>query len=251
MNRDTISIAFEDFLSSNALWLSLVSFIITTIISVFFIYLSVDLIGGSISYLPQGLMENISSFIEQYPFLSLVVEHEIVVGIFHILLYIGLGLVLYYIFFGLYTFVISLFNQVFIKYLRDRHYIDIQLQGMGILYTILFYLKIIVITMLIFIVLIPIYPIPVLNLSILIPFYYFFHKSIVYDISSNINNFTEYKKIKRANKIELRSKSIFMFLLTLIPVIGVILYPFYIYYIGHFIMKETEVLRDIENFKEL
>ena len=110
-------------------------------------------------------------------------------------------------------------------------------------------MKTIIVTLILFFVLSPTYFIPALNFLIFLPFYYFFHKTIVFDVSSVINNAKEYKKIKKLNWVELKGKTLFCFLITLIPIIGMLVYPFYVIFIGHYIFNETRELRFVDSFR--
>jgi len=243
--------AFDDFLSAKVLLLSFISLLLTLAIISLSLYLLFDTIGELKYSIPTAftvVANIILQKIENYPFLAFILEHKIMMTILHFLVYFGLGIMSYYVFFTVYAFVISFFNVVLIRHIQKKYYPNIELRGMCIMHTIIFYVKTMAIFLLLFIVLSPAYIIPAINILIFVPIYYFFHKTIVFDVSSVINTSKEYKKLKRVNWAELKSKTGFCFLLTLVPVVGILLYPYYILYIGHYMMKETEELRYVNDF---
>lgn len=246
--------SFDDFMSSKVLFLSFMSLFLTLVIISSSLYLLFDNIGElkySIPTVFTTMAEDILQKMETYPFLSFILEHKIMMIILHFLIYFGLGIISYYLFFAVYAFVISFFNVILIRHIQKKYYPGIELRGMGIVHTIIFYMKTIVIFLLLFLVLSPTYFIPAINILIFVPIYYFFHKTIVFDVSSEINTSKEYRKLKRVNWSELKSRTGFCFLLTLIPIVGILLYPYYILYIGHYIMKETVELRYVNDFHRI
>lgn len=243
--------AFDDFMSPKVILMSIVSIFIT--ISIIFLSLSFifDYSGEVTKLIPtvfSSMVEDVFKKIDDYPFLSFVLEHKFLVYMLHLLVYLGVGIVGYYTFFAIYAFVISFFNIFFIKYIQKKYYTNVELRGMSIFSSVIFYIKTIIIALSLFIVLSPAYLIPAVNILIFLPIYYFFHKTIVFDVSSVINTAKEYKKIKRANWSELKVRTGFCFMLTLIPIVGILLYPYYVLYIGHYVIQETKELRYVNNF---
>jgi len=243
-------LALEDFLSLRIFVISLISFVITLAVIYSISSLFFDNIGSLKSLLPD-IIEQISSTIQEYSIVSFILEHKALMYVVHILLSLGIGIFIYYIFFGLYAFIISFFNIFLIKYLQNKYYSSVEIKGTSSVYTLFFYLKTIAITVLFFIIFLPVYLIPGLNLLIFFPIYYFFHKTIIYDVSSEVNTYNEYRKIKKVNAVELKTKTGFCFLLSLIPLLGILIYPYYVLYLGHYIMQETEELRYIDEFKKI
>ena len=243
--------AFDDFMSPKIILLSLLSILIT--ISIIFLFLSFvfDYSGEVTKLIPavfSSMVQDVFEKLKTYPFLSFIVEHKFLMSVFHFLVYLGTGVVIYYIFFTIYAFVISFFNTFFIQYIQKKYYTNVELKGMNILASVFFYTKTILISSVLLIVLSPTYIIPAINILIFLPIYYFFHKTLVFDVSSVINNSKEYKQIKRVNWGELKVRTGFCFMLTLIPLFGILLYPYYVLYLGHYMMQETKELRYINDF---
>lgn len=250
-NRSIMLQAFDDFMSAKVLLVSLISFFITVSIIFSSLYLIFDNVVELKDILPTAFnhaVEWIFQKLENYSFLSFILEHKLVMAGFHILVYFGLGIVLYYLFFTIYAFVISFFNTMLIKYIQKKYYPDIELRGINMISTLVFYVKTIIIALILFIILSPAYIIPAVNILIFLPIYYFFHKTIVFDVSSVINTSKEYRKLKRVNWAELKTKTGFCFVLTLIPIVGIFLYPYYVLYLGHYFMEETKELRYSNDF---
>jgi len=253
--QDILKRSIGDFFSPVVLFVNILSFFIA-IGLLYIIYLllihnsnSLQLFDINIDSITTYENEFIEK-INEYPFLKIILEHEIIMFVFHYLFLFGFGVVLYYIFFILFSTLVGFFSFLFVGYVYKKYYPDIELKGMNIFVTVLFYIKTIVITLMLFILLSPMYIIPGLNLFILFPIYYFFHKTVVFDVSSIINNIQEYKQIKKVKWGELKEKTVFCFLLSLIPFLGVIIYPFYIIYISHYIFNETQQLRYAQNFRK-
>jgi hypothetical protein len=243
--------AFDDYLSPKVIALSILSFLITLAILFVLFYSIFDYTGEFKNIFSSLFSENIEYILQifkRYHWLSFIVEHKFIMLFIHYLLYFGFGLILYYLFFAIYTFVVSFFNIYFVRHLRNKYYVDIELKGMNIITTVVFYIKTICITVILFLLLSPTYFLPALNLLIFVPIYYFFHKTIVFDVSSVINTTKEYRKIKKVNWSELKAHTGYCFLLTFIPIFGILLYPYYVLYIGHYLLKETQELRYMNDF---
>ena len=159
---------------------------------------------------------------------------------------VGMGL--YYLFFILYGFVLGWFTGSLVKIVQRKHYPNIVFKGIGVIRTIIFYIKTIIITMFIFIILLPLYIFPVTNLMLMLAPYYFFHKTIIFDVASVVNDTQEYQKIKKVNWTELKGITGICFAMSLVPIIGIFLYPLYIIFVSHYMLKETEELRHVINF---
>jgi hypothetical protein len=248
MNSELLIKSFKDFLSPKIIMTSVTSLIITVFIVLFGLYFAFDGFGGlkdeillviqSENWLfLEGLKEN---FI-----IDFLIKHAIFSFVLNFLFLMGFGLIIYYIFFMIYSFVIGFFSIVIIKDLQSKYYEDIRLDGISIGSSIWFYIKTVLITVVLFILLLPFYFIPILNLVIFLPMYYFFHKTLVFDVSSIINSTQEYQQIKALNWGSLKVKTFVLFLVALVPIVGIILYPFYILFIGHFIFSKTKTIREV------
>ena len=141
--------------------------------------------------------------------------------------------------------VIGFLTHNILKEIQQRHYQDVEMIGYsnaveGIFLTI----KWVAVMLLLFIVSIPLYFIPLVNIiAFNFPLYYFFHKMMTYDISSNICTKEEAQKIKFFHGSTLRLKTLGLYLLSLIPFVIFFASVFYVIYLGHSYFIEVQKLR--------
>jgi len=141
--------------------------------------------------------------------------------------------------------VIGFLTHSILQELHYKHYPDVEMIGYsnaieGILLT----LKWIFIMIILFVVFIPLYFIPLVNIiAFNFPLYYFFHKMMIYDVSSSICTKEEAMKIKFFHANTLRLKTLGLYLLSLIPFVIFFASVFYIIYLGHSFFLETRKLR--------
>lgn len=141
--------------------------------------------------------------------------------------------------------VIGFLTPYVLKELQHRHYQDVELIGYSnILTALLSTLKWFGIMLLMFVALIPLYFIPLVNLiAFNLPLYYFFHKMLNYDISTNMNTKEEALEIRYKNKALLRIKTLLLYLLSLIPFVVFFTTVFFVIYLGHTYFIQTRKLR--------
>jgi len=141
--------------------------------------------------------------------------------------------------------VIGFLPHAILQEIHYRHYPDVAMIGYsnpleGIFLT----LKWIFIMIVLFLVFIPLYFIPVVNIiAFNFPLYYFFHKMMIYDVSSCICTKEEAMKIKFFHANTLRLKTLGLYLLSLIPFVIFFASVFYVIYLGHSFFLETRKLR--------
>lgn len=106
-----------------------------------------------------------------------------------------------------------------LKELQRRSYNDVSMIGhSNLLYAIFLALKSVLIMILLFILLIPFYFIPFLNIIALnLPMYYFFHKMLTFDIASSICTKEEAREIAYFRANNLRTKTALLYLISLVP----------------------------------
>jgi len=131
--------------------------------------------------------------------------------------------------------VIGFLTPFILSKIKKKHYPMIELNGnIGIVSTIFSIVKTFFIMLLLFIVLIPFYFIPFVNiLAINLPFYYLFHKLLNFDVGTTILEKNDLKYFKYHNASKLRLRTMFLYFLSLIPFVALFLPVFYIVYLGH------------------
>ena len=124
------------------------------------------------------------------------------------------------------------------------HYRDVEMIGFGNPIESLFMtLKWIFVMLLLFVLFVPLYFIPVVNVIALnFPLYYFFHKMMNYDVGSTIATREEFVFITTFYKSELRLKTLLLYLLSLVPFVILFATVFYVIYLGHtYFLKVREI----------
>jgi len=141
--------------------------------------------------------------------------------------------------------VIGFLTPLVMRELQNRHYKDVELIGhSNIISAILSMIKWGFVMLLLFFLLIPLYFIPIVNLiAFNFPLYYFFHKMILYDISTNICTDEEDKQIRFFNKNMLRGKTLLLYLISLVPFAIFFGAIFYVIYLGNTYFVEVKKLR--------
>ena len=141
--------------------------------------------------------------------------------------------------------VIGFLTPMILQEIQRRHYSDVELIGhSNILEFVFLVSKWIFIMIMLFLVLIPIYFIPLLNIiAFNLPLYYFFHKMMTYDIASTICTREESVRIKFFHASTLRLKTLGLYLISLIPFVIFFASVFYVIYLGHSYFLEVRKLR--------
>ncbi len=141
--------------------------------------------------------------------------------------------------------IVGFFTPLVIKKLKSRHYPPFEIKGHGsFLYVLWFALRSFAIMVLLYIILIPLYFIPFLNIiAFNLPAYYFFHKMLVFDVSSSMNTKKEYLQIKAIVGNQIRLRTFLMYLLTLIPFVGIFFPLLFVIYLSHIFINESLELR--------
>lgn len=238
-----------DFFTPRVLLVSTLSFALTIL---FFIACLFFFFGG-VELFSQWCVDWMSSFentIEQNWFLRFISLIFITKAIVGILFFFTSMIVVYYLFLMVYSFIVGLFCGYFIKEIRQKYYPEVVFKEINFLSYLFFVMKTFLVGTFLFLLLFPFAFIPLLNLILFVPIYYIFHKMLVLDVASVVNSKEEYLKIKKVNGGEMKGISLICFLLTIIPILGVVIYPFYVIVMSHFIFEETKALRVFEDGKK-
>ena len=149
--------------------------------------------------------------------------------------------------------VIGFLTPMILSVLHKRHYSHLTLHGHGSILSPLWVLfKSVIIMIILFIVLIPVYFVPFLNfIAFSLPFYYFFHKLLNYDVSSTILSKDEFNQIYKSEANNFRLRTLFLYFISMIPFATLFTAVYYIIYLGHayFIKLDKLYKFDIPNSK--
>lgn len=149
--------------------------------------------------------------------------------------------------------IIGFLTPTILNVLHKRHYSHIQISGFGSFFNpILIAIKSFIVMVLLFILFIPLYFIPFINLlAINLPFYYFFHKMLNYDVASTLLTEQEYRYIHSKKANTFRFRTLLLYFLSMIPSLMLFSAVFFIIYLGHGYFIELEKLKKVEDKNKL
>ena len=147
--------------------------------------------------------------------------------------------------------VIGFLTPMILSILHKRYYSHLTLNAYGTLLSPLWVMaKSLLVMIILFIVLIPVYFVPILNvIAFSLPLYYFFHKLLNFDVSSTILSKQEYKEIYAKEGNSFRLRTLFLYFISMIPFATLFTAVYYIIYLGHaYFIKLDELSKsDINN----
>jgi len=194
---------------------------------------------------PMALFESIQSS----QILASMLENEYLRWIIEKLVYLVASYFILIIAVIIAVIIVGFFTPIVVRKLKSRHYPPFEIKGHGsLLYIIWHAVKSFLIMILLYLVLIPFYFIPLLNIiAFNLPAFYFFHKMLVFDVGSTINTKEEYMRINAIVGNQILLRTFFMYLLTMIPFIGIFFPLLFVIYLSHIFMNESIELRMITN----
>lgn len=254
--RDILALSVKDFFTATMLKYSIFPFIITIIVMyiVFFTVAGMGLeqfasmnIESSQTTIQNGIphTETVTTQLEGNAIVQYLMSFALTSWILSFLVYAIGGFFVLYVSIFVAILVIGFLTPMVLKELQFRHYQDIEMTGhSNLLEGIFLVLKWSVIMLLLFFILIPLYFIPLVNIVALnFPLYYFFHKMMTYDISSNICTKEEDKQIRFFSANKIRFKTLSLYLVSLIPFAIFFGAIFYVIYLGHTYFIELRKIR--------
>lgn len=133
------------------------------------------------------------------------------------------------------VFIVGLLTPKILSIIHKRHYQKIQFEGFGTISNGLWKLfKSAVVMVVLFLLLIPLYFIPFINIiAINLPFFYFFHKMLHFDVGATLLSKEQFSFIYYHNRSTMRYRSLFLYIISLIPFVAFFISVFYIVYLGH------------------
>ena len=258
MNSETsvLTLSIKDLFTSKMLQYSILPFIFSMLILyvLFFVVagLGLEQLGSMDVQTSQTTIENgiphtdsFQATLEGTALIKFLMSSAITSWIATFLVYtIGTFLTLYFsIFVAL--IVIGFMTPMILKELQLRHYKDVEMRGhSNIAEGIFLVLKWALVMIGLFILFVPLYFIPLVNvIAFNFPLYYFFHKVMTYDVASTLATREESKQIKYFNATTLRLKTLGLYLISLIPFVIFFASVFYVIYLGHSYFIELRKMR--------
>lgn len=251
-----LALSFKDLFTSKMLKYSILPFVLSVLILYLLFFMlagaTLDSLGtmqieSSQTTVVDGVPHNESfrASLEGNALIQFLASHALTSWIATFFLYtVGTILTLYLsIFVAL--IIIGFLTPTILKEIQRRHYSDVEMRGDSSIVLFLFLALKWTATMLVmFILFVPLYFIPLVNIiAFNFPLYYFFHKMMTYDVSSTICTKEEAMKIKFFHASTLRLKTLGLYLLSLIPFVIFFAAVFYVIYLGHSYFLETRKLR--------
>jgi hypothetical protein len=251
-----LSLSIKDLFTAKMLKYSLLPFVLSMLILyiVFFVVagIGLDQLGSMEVQSTQTTIQNgiphTESFVatlEGTAIIKFLMSSALTSWIATFLVYtIGSFLTLYFSIFVALV-VIGFLTPVILREIHYRHYPDVEMIGhSNFMEGIFLGVKWALTMLLLFILLVPLYFIPLVNIiAFNLPLYYFFHKMMTYDVSSTICTKEEAMKIKFFHANTLRLKTLGLYLISLIPFVIFFASVFYVIYLGHSYFLETRKMR--------
>ena len=255
---DILILSIKDFFTPKMLKYAIVPFVATMVVLylVFFVVagwgldsLHANLDIQSVQTTVQNGVPQTQSFaahLENSSILKFLMQYSITSWLAGFLVYAVGGFFVLFLSVFLAIIIIGFMTPYVLKELQRRHYQDVEMVGYSNLFESLFLvIKWAFVMILLFFLLIPLYFVPIVNIiAFNFPLYYFFHKMMIYDVSSNIANRDESDEIRYINKGSLRLKTLFLYLLSLIPFAIFFGAIFYVIYLGNTYFIELRKLRN-------
>lgn len=142
--------------------------------------------------------------------------------------------------------IIGFLTPLIVKYLHKKDYSNLTLNPFGTLSNALFnFLKAFFMMILLYILLVPLYFIPLINIvAFYLPLYYFFHKMLNFDVASTILSKDEFDKIYKTDSFAFRFRTLGLYFLSTIPFITLFVAVFFVIYLSHAYFIKLEELKN-------
>lgn len=254
--KEILLLSIKDFLTPKMVKLALLPFVITLFI-MYIIFFGIAGMGvESLSTLhiesSQTTIQNntqdtqtLSAVLEGSDIIKFLMSYTLTSWLATFLIYAVGGFLTLYLSIFLAVVILGFLTPLILKELQTRHYKDLQMIGYGNLtYLIFSIIKSTLAMIALFILLLPFYFIPLLNVVALnLPLYYFFHKMLTLDVSSTICTLEEEKQINFFSANRLKIKTLALYLLSLLPFSIFLGAVFFVIYLGHTYFLEVKKLR--------
>lgn len=242
-----LKLSIQDFFTIRMLKLIFIPLILILIVFSLSFYFAANFELSSLSnasYLShqQILDENNNTISESFAYqgdgtglFQTIVKYIVTSSFFYFIVY-SLGFILVVMFSNFISLIVlGFFSPIILNIIREKHYPNLVFNGYGNIFNSLLELfKSIGLFFILLIVLIPLYFIPVLNIvAFNFPFYYLFHRLIIFDVSSTVSTYEDFKKVYFFANKNLRLKTLLFFIASLVPFFTIFITLFFMIYIGH------------------
>ncbi len=233
--------SISDFFSPKLLVISVVPFLISFAL---FLYLYLGVGGDAIDTFKQSIENGVVPFLdpEAHPILTYILTIGIFKWLFSIFFYLVGALAVILLSVVVSVAIVGFFTPYIVKVIRAKHYPNFVIQNenftLGV--TIFHFIKVFTIFALLFLITLPLLFIPGINfLALNIPFYYLFHNFLVLDVGSSIDSKEEFKTVTKKHKLLLRSTTLSLYGVSLIPLVSMIFQVLFVIILAHQFFSKT------------
>jgi len=239
------SIAFKDMFKPEFLILSAIPFAVVAIVGI----LMVLFIGSGVAeFITQGVnnLENVDTGYRIINWMLKFLASSYLAGILTAIIYFVFGGILVVFFNTAATMVAGMLAPFVVKYVLREHYPDFKpAKGLSMFGSFLTLMEYAIIMCVMFVLFIPLFFVPIIGLiAFYLPFWYFFHKTILMDTWDVV---PDRKKVYKNHRGKIRITTMGMFTLaSVLPVVGVFLQIYYftvMTHMGILASKEAKVNR--------
>ncbi|MCK4737722.1 MAG: EI24 domain-containing protein [Sulfurimonas sp.] len=255
-DKNILLLSIKDFLTPKMLKYALLPFIVTLILMyiIFFVIAGIGVeslatldVQSTQTTVENGIphTESITAKLQGLEIIQYLMSFAVTSWIATFLIYAIGGFLTLHASIFIAIIVIGFLTPVVMKELQKRHYRDVEMIGHSNILEVLFsIIKWTVVMIVLFILLVPFYFIPLLNIiAFNFPLYYFFHKMLTFDVSSNLCTKEEDKQIKYFSKNNIRIKTLLLYIISFIPFVVFFVAIFYVIYLGNTYFVEVRRLR--------
>ncbi len=258
---DILGKSLKDFLSSSMLKIALIPLIITMIVLYIIFFTAADFGISALQEIAQASQNGQEVVIDETApfyfvwlsyFIMFLFKYSFTSWLAGFLFYTIGSIIVLQLSVILSIIVIGFLTPMILSILHKRHYSHLNLKGYGSISSSIWVLfKSIFMMIFLFILLIPIYFVPILNVfAFALPFYYFFHKLLNFDVSSTLLSKEQYKNIYKKEANTFRLRTLFLYFISQIPFITLFTAVFYIIYLGHAYLIQLDNSEKKENKEE-
>ncbi|OCL89946.1 EI24 domain-containing protein [Arcobacter porcinus] len=251
---ELISRSIKDFFSSPMLKIALVPLILTMLILYIMFFTFAGFGIESLKFIAENAQSNGEIIIDEtLPFytvwftyfLVFIFKYSITAWIAGFLFYTVGTIFVFHISIVFTLLIIGFLTPLIVGNLHKKYYSHLELKAFGNIFNATTTtLKAIFVMLFLYILFIPLYFIPLINLlAFYLPLYYFFHKLLNFDVASTILSKDEYEKIYTKNSGYFRLRTLGLYFISTIPFITLFVAVFYVIYLSHTYFIKLEELR--------
>ncbi|WP_456382081.1 EI24 domain-containing protein [Hydrogenimonas sp.] len=249
--------ALSDFFTTKFLTMSIAPFVITTMLALFLLFqLSGEFFdmlstAASVSQHPDAAtaQNELVQFAREYPFISAILGSVVFKVVAGTLFYIVGGGVAVLVSVMLAVVIVGFFTPMIVKEVQRRHYPQIKCKATVSMWDyLLFMVGQFVLFLIFLLVSLPFWFVPIFGIVAMnAPFYFLFHKLLTRDVAGEILTKEEQKILFKEAKWRIATTTLILYLLSLIPGVGILGQVFFVIVLAHQFFQETARLRGTLN----